>query len=429
MKIRFTLVAVVCLLVTNAFGQTELVNELNNKITEITSITPDGNFDDLKSLKGILSNKKIIGLGEATHGTREFFTFKHRMMKYLVENENFKVFIIEGDFAGAQAMNDYVIYGKGTSRDGFIGVGYGVWCRQAFVDFVEWIKEYNQDKLLEDKVKFYGCDINNEKFAAKNIKTYLANGNKLNESLSNELNIIIQGELRKKLSETNTDYKEQLFSALEDAFNSLKDEESREKTFIEHCKRELEQKIEIILSDRSRSIVLRDKFMAENIEWIYQYENMQKSVFWAHNEHIKIDNANSNFKPTGYYLKEKFADSYYSFGLAFNNGEVGGFNRKKKKYDSFKVPSKSPKKLCDAVFSQCIYPNFVLDFTSVNSNDVISEFLNTNLYQRTIGAGFYPDGKTRNHFRWAKLIDKYDGLIFIKETNPARQIKETTYNK
>lgn len=425
MKAKLILIAIVCLVANQTFGQTELVKELNRKIIEAKTVSPDSSLNDLNNLHSILSNKRIIGLGEATHATSEFLKYKHRLIKYLVTKEDYKVFIIEGDFTGSQAMNDYVVHGKGTIRDGFVGMGYGVWCREEFVDLIEWMKEYNADKIFEDRIKFYGCDINNEVITAKKIEEYLNEIGKLNETLKDGLNWVINQNYRKKLSKEDENFGEQFLTELNNAFKNKKDEKSREVKFIKHCKRELEQIFELIFADKKTQIVLRDKFMAENIEWIYNIENDQKSIFWAHNEHVKNDEAKSYQKPTGYYLKEKFDGKYYSFGFGFNEGKVGGYNGKEKRYDSFEVPAMSGKKLTDAVFSLCMYPNFILDFKSTSSNDVISEFLNTILYQRTVGDGFFPNGKKWKHFKKGKLIDKYDGLIFIKKTNPSKRIKKT----
>ena len=162
--------------------------------------------------------------------------------------------------------------------------------------------------------------------------------------------------------------------------------------------------------------------MAENIGWIYSFEADQKSIFWAHNEHIKNDTEKSSQKPTGYYLKQEFNDKYYSFGFGFYKGKVQGYNQKENIYDSFEVPLMSSKKLTDAVFSECVYPNFILDFKSVNENEIISEFLQEKLYQRTIGEKFYPGEAKRNHLGTGRLIDKYDGIVFFRNTNPSTLI-------
>src|SRR5688500_17139156 len=52
---------------------------------------PETGFDDLAALASIVGEARVVSLGEATHGTREFFTMKHRMLEYLVENMGFTV--------------------------------------------------------------------------------------------------------------------------------------------------------------------------------------------------------------------------------------------------------------------------------------------------------------------------------------------------
>lgn len=423
MKQNILLIALVCFVTSHALGQSELIKELNKNIIELKTISPDSSFNDLSSLNSMLEGKRMVGLGEATHATSEFFVYKHRLIKYLVQEKGFRVFIIEGDFTGSQAMNDYVLNGNGSIRDGFVGMAYGIWCREEFVSLIEWFKAYNVGKAHKDKVKFYGCDINNEVFVAKKIQAYLNKSGRLTETLKTGFNWVINHEYRKKRSKGDTDFREPFLAELSDAFKSTKDEKCREAMFMVHAKREFEQIFEMSFADHKTQIALRDKFMAENIEWVYEFENHQKAVYWAHNEHVKNDKANSFQKPTGYYLKEKFEDKYYSFGFGFNEGKVGGYNRKEGRYDGFEVPAMSSKKLTDALFSQCAYPEFILDFKSANANTTISKFLNTNLYQRAIGRGFHSKGSKSRHFRMGKLIDKYDGLIYIRKSTPPKQLR------
>src|SRR5689334_16326919 len=48
----------------------------------IKSVEAGNGFDDLQPLKRVLADVRVVGLGEATHGTREFFQFKHRMVEF-----------------------------------------------------------------------------------------------------------------------------------------------------------------------------------------------------------------------------------------------------------------------------------------------------------------------------------------------------------
>ena len=64
--------------------------------------------DDELTILDELRNARIVGLGEATHGTKEFFQMKHRVFQYLVENHGFKAFLFEMDLAEARIFNDWV---------------------------------------------------------------------------------------------------------------------------------------------------------------------------------------------------------------------------------------------------------------------------------------------------------------------------------
>ena len=64
-------------------------------IHELRSVTDLEDFSDLQALKDIFQGVKYVGLGESTHGTREFFQHKHRLLAFLVKEMGFSVFSIE----------------------------------------------------------------------------------------------------------------------------------------------------------------------------------------------------------------------------------------------------------------------------------------------------------------------------------------------
>src|SRR5262245_17273066 len=91
----------------------EIVIEwLKKNAVSIKSVEAGNGFADLQPLKRILADTRVVGLGEATHGTREFFQFKHRMVEFLVREMNFNVFAIEANYSGCLKVNDYVTGGK-----------------------------------------------------------------------------------------------------------------------------------------------------------------------------------------------------------------------------------------------------------------------------------------------------------------------------
>src|SRR5216684_6674973 len=70
-------------------------------------------FADMHPLKKIIGNARIVALGEATHGTREFFQLKHRILEFLVAEQGFTVFAIEANWPESLAVDDYVLHGTG----------------------------------------------------------------------------------------------------------------------------------------------------------------------------------------------------------------------------------------------------------------------------------------------------------------------------
>src|SRR5215472_1793281 len=68
-------------------------------------------FDDMMPLERVVGDARVVALGEATHGTREFFQLKHRMIEFLATQMGFTLFTIEANMPEAYKLNDYVLGG------------------------------------------------------------------------------------------------------------------------------------------------------------------------------------------------------------------------------------------------------------------------------------------------------------------------------
>lgn len=278
LKCFMPLITGLILLSTSLFAQTELISALNGNIIPLKTLSPEDDFTDLAPLRTILQNKRIVALGEATHGTKEFFDYKHRLLKFLVTELGFKTFVIEADFAGTQAMNDYVLYGKGSAHRGLQQMTIGVWFTQEFVDMVEWIKQYNSTKAFQDKVKFYGCDMQFALNSGAAIKNGLI---KLQNPLSAEAQkgldlIIAWGYV--KVSKEDMLLMKTLATELGNA--TLIEPDSNKIKIDKQCIKALIQTVEYADAAISwfKQDIIRDKSMAENIEWIYNYESNNKMI-------------------------------------------------------------------------------------------------------------------------------------------------------
>lgn len=117
--------------------------------------------NDIKPLANMIGNARIVGLGEGTHGTREHFLIKSRIIRSLIEEKGFNVVAIEANFAAVRVLNDYVLYGKGTPEDALMSLGTWIFNSEEVLDLVKWLRQYNADPENKRKVSICGFDFLN----------------------------------------------------------------------------------------------------------------------------------------------------------------------------------------------------------------------------------------------------------------------------
>lgn len=121
-------------------------------------------FDDMQPLKKIVGDARIVSLGEATHGTREFFQLKHRMLEFLAVEKGFTIFSIEANMPEAYRLNDYVLNGTGDPAMLIKGMYFWTWSTEEVLDMVQWMREFN--KSGKGRVQFTGFDMQTPDVAA-----------------------------------------------------------------------------------------------------------------------------------------------------------------------------------------------------------------------------------------------------------------------
>jgi erythromycin esterase len=121
-------------------------------------------------LRARLKDARIVAMGEATHGTREFQQIKVQMFRYLVENLGFTVFGLETNWPESLAVNDYVL---GGDVDPTAGLGFLWWQTEDMFALLRWMRQYNQDTAHTRKLKFYGFDMQIPGLAESNVRDYL----------------------------------------------------------------------------------------------------------------------------------------------------------------------------------------------------------------------------------------------------------------
>ncbi|QSE97380.1 erythromycin esterase family protein [Fulvivirga lutea] len=306
-----------------------LVETLDQELKPLT-INPLDWSDEELSFLDPLANKKIIALGESTHGTAEFFDSKHRIFKYFVENHDFKVFAFEADFGESLLINDAVQRGASNEIEELMKskMHFWTWRTEEVKNLLVWMSNYNQSKSEEDKLQYVGVDCQFNTFHPGMVRSYLNKTDATFFASADEILIEAKSasegyfaaysleqfetylEKIDELKALMTNYKEELI------------EVSSEREFKLHVRiLEVIKQVSIVRYYRGDyTINYRDKYMAENTVWFNDYFDGNKIVLWAHNRHIADEPNYGGGGSMGHRLKQDLTTDYTTIGFLFSRG-------------------------------------------------------------------------------------------------------------
>jgi erythromycin esterase len=141
--VPMSLLSVASIVCSGASAQ-DPVPWIHQNAIPISTVEAGHGFDDLQRLKPVIHDARIVALGEATHGTREFFQLKHRMVEFLASQMGFTIFSIEANMPEAYRLNDYVLHGTGDPRELLKGMYFWTWNTQEVLDTILWMREFNK---------------------------------------------------------------------------------------------------------------------------------------------------------------------------------------------------------------------------------------------------------------------------------------------
>lgn len=391
----------------------EVLNWINNHAYSIEDCNFNTNLNvPNNQLSSSFYNASVFGFGEATHHSKEFIQLKSKFFKYLVLHHNVKIFVLEESFGASFFVNEY-INGKGGDLKEILGnFKQGIWKTQDLYELIDWMKSYNEDKSIKDKIKFFGNDcMFNFRLVFIINKIVSENGISLN-SEEKELLKFYETEIwsykDKKLLESNAVEITKLKERLKTTTNNV----DLINTF-----NALEQFNEFLIHSNQQ---VRDKNMASNV--INLQLSLDSKVFiCAHNVHVKKTNVEKNIPSMGKLLFEKYNNLYFSVGFEFGKGTLVGFDSAKEKFEDV-ILDEPIKETNSAFFFETNKDIFYFDF-SIASEDVnMRKFLNE---KRNFIFGGY--GLVLKYLKHNIVSEKYtsmfDGLIYVKNISKSNQLQ------
>ena len=317
-------------------------------LEKLKNVAVPFNEEAYKLLLKKIGDAQIVLLGEATHGTHEFYAIRAEISKRLIKEKKFNVIAIEGDWPDAYQVNRYIhkeFYS--SARDAvssFDRFPTWMWQNVPIVDLVEWLHNHNMQH--ENKVYFYGMDLYSLYRSIEIIIVYLE---RIDPKLAQEARQ--QYACLEQFNQDPQRYAYEVFSKLrksceEKVIAELKKIETLDWLFAQNKKTTVQNAFYITQNARVvknseayyRSLFLnevnnwnlRDAHMMETLQEIIKHHEKlgqnPKIIIWAHNSHIGNAAATQmsmrgEFN-IGQLAKEKYGMNAYNLGFTTYNGTV-----------------------------------------------------------------------------------------------------------
>ena len=396
---------------------------------------------DLDALCGRLADSRVVLLGEATHGTAEFYRMRARITRQLIERHGFQVVACEADWSDAARIDHYV-----RDRDvprgewqAFARFPAWMWRNRQVREFVDWLHARNMGLPRDRRVRFSGLDVYGLYNSIDTALRFLdardpvaaraarerwsclspwhsdpaAYGRAAVEggwrSCEREVAAALHDLLHRRVERMKT-HDEEWFEMLQDA----------------HVVKDAEAYYRAMYAGSVESWNLRDAHMADSLGRLLDFCGPKsKAVVWAHNSHVG-DAAATSMAARGEWnlgqlCRDRYGDACSLVGFGTDRGVVaaashwGGPMQRKAIRPSH---AKSFERIChDAAL-----PAFVLSLREPKRAELRTEFHRETL-QRAIGVIYRPETEMQSHYLHAALSRQFDEFLWFDVTTPVDPIE------
>jgi len=380
------------------------------------------------------ADKRVVLLGEASHGTSEFYRARAAITRRLIEKHGFTILAVEADWPDAAAVDRHVRY-RAASADGelpFRRFPTWMWRNTDVAAFVDWMHEHNRNMPFDRRAAFYGLDIYNMRESIAAVLRYLDEVDPQAAAVARER----YGCLTPWQREPSTYGRAVLTSGYHKC----------EQAVIEQCRELLEKRLDYSLKDgeafldatqNARLIAsaeryyrilyyggaeswnLRDTHMFETLKHLLAaHGSASKAVVWAHNSHIgdarhtEMGSIRDELN-IGQLCREGFGGETALIGFGTHTGTVAAAQDWDSDMQVMQVrPSddESYERLChDAGKSR-----FLLD---LGRDEPLRRRLLEPRLERFIGVIYRPDTERMSHYAHASLPQQFDAFVWFDETS------------
>jgi erythromycin esterase len=379
---------------------------------------------DLHLLNTIVAAATVIGLGEQTHGTSEFFQMKQRLLSFLVTQMGFRLIAIKANMGTCHAINEYIHHGIGKLKS--LMKKFYCGSSQEVFDAIEWMREYNQTVNDTQKISFAGFDFQHPSLTRLAIEKYFTalgdtSANHLIESIFTHyttIKRIVESQILSDDQLTDIQHSSQYqqllinIDLLEKHIKPLQDKlDHKNFSWIQQHVKLLRQSTVYLLD-----FDMRHHAMLENIQWLQTQYPDRKTILWAHNFHLQKHDEHLGL---GQLLVQALGDKYCTIGFATYAGTYSAYTKNQKQPLDVKIPKPTPDSL-EANLYRLEMPIALVNF---KERQKIPAFL-----QQPIPVHVLTTIAETYSFRPQKVTEAYDAIIFIANTTASKQMRAKPAN-
>lgn len=376
-----------------------------------------------------IGDARVVMLGEASHGTHEFYTWRARISQRLIQEKGFNFIAVEGDWPDCYGVNRYVKqhasneYATGVLKQ-FSRWPTWMWANWEIAALAEWLKAYNQPLPREKKAGFYGLDVYSlwESIAA--IMQYVEKTDPVALAAVQEALTCFEpykndeyhyAKSVRFVSETCEPEMLRLLTVIRQNVPRYDDDPEQAFNMEQNAwvAANAEKYYRTMLQGDAHSWNVRDSHMQETLEHLLAFHGADsKAIVWAHNTHIgdasTTEMAGVGMHNIGQLCRSKYSTVLVGFGTFKGSviaGSYWGDEMKKMKVPAGKQGS------WEYIMHHAAKSNSLLIM-----HELAAGALAAPVGHRAIGVVYRPEYERAANYVNSVLPRRYDAFLFINET-------------
>ena len=399
---------------------------------------------DLDPLLRRIGSARVVLLGEATHGTSEFYRMRERITRDLIIEKGFRFVAIEADWPDAARVDHYVRHFEYPPSEwtAFARFPSWMWRNNEMRDFVSWLRRHNATLEKDKRVAFHGLDLYSLYDSIGSALNYLDEVDPASAKVARERYGCLTPWQSDPATYGHAALTRSYPTCEADVVRALTDLQARRLADAEHDGErflDAEQNARLVANAEryyrvmyygSRTLWnLRDNHMFETLKNLLAFHGADsKALVWAHNSHVgdagATEMAARGEHNIGQLCREEFGDNAFSVGFGTHSGTVAAASNWDGPMEIKEVrPShrESYERLCHATG----HARFTLGLRGRADDLCGPAGLGKKRLERAIGVIYRPETEMTSHYFRANLPQQFDEYIWFDNTRAVTALETT----